>query len=228
MSRFFDRRIAAGCCLCLLLMLPGIARAEVLKVTMSQAVANYQDRTVQRILRALDNSGFEIEVQVLPGNRALSMAASGEFAMDIYRQPQAIAHFPDLIALEPRVDAVTFGMITSKQAPEKCDSDEAQFGKMSVVGRLGIKLYEDYYYPMFAETVTLDNFDQAFRVLAAQRVDVGFLTRDAFDRIEAPLREQLLFCDTHEKNFPIHSYIHRNYLWAKDRIEAAYRKEFGD
>ena len=67
------------------------------------------------------------------------------------------------------------------------------FGKIPVPGRLGIELYEEYYYPMLAETVSVGNFDQTFRVVAARRGGVSFVTRDAIDRIDSPLREQLFF-----------------------------------
>lgn len=209
------------------MLLSSVVHAESLRVVVAQSVDTNLPEIRERIVRALSSTGYEIELLVLPGNRALLMASRGEVAIDIYRQPSAIASVPNLIALEPQVDEIMFAMIVSKLDPDKCHVDSEQFGEMTVVGRLGIKLYEDYYYPMFASSVTVDNFIQALKVVAKQRVDVSFVTREAFDRAPRELRDELIVCDTHMKKFPIKSFIHKDYLWAKEKVEAAYRKEFG-
>ena len=118
-------------------------------------------------------------------------------------------------------------MIVSRDRPELCQASREQFDRMSVVGRLGIRLYEDHYYPMFAESTTVDNFEQMFKVVAARRADASFLTESAFRNLDSATRNQLIFCEQHHETFPIHRFIHTDYLWARERIEAAYRREFG-
>ncbi len=210
-----------------LLLLSSVAHAETLRVVVAQSVDTNFPEIRARIVRALSSTGYEIELLVLPGNRALLMASRGEVAIDIYRQPSAIASVPNLIALEPQVDEISFGMIVSKLDPDKCHVDREQFGEMTVVGRLGIMLYEDFYYPMFASSVTVNDFPQLLKVVAKQRVDVSFLTRQALDRAPPEIRDQLILCNTHMKKFPIKSFIHKDYLWAREKIEDAYRSEFG-
>lgn len=208
-------------------LLSSAAQAESLKVTVAQSVATDLPDATARIIRALKSTGYEIELLVLPGNRALLQASSGEVAIDIYRQAAAIAHVPNLVVLEPPVDEVAFGMIVSKHKPELCNVKQAQFSEMSVAGRLGIKLYEDYYYPLFAKAITLADFQQVFKVVAKQRVDVSFLTEDVYRNAPQEIQDEVIFCKAHRKTFSINSFIHEDYLWARDKIEAAYRKEFG-
>lgn len=210
-----------------LLAAPVPLRAETLKVAVAETAYQNLPQVRGRILEALRQSGFEIELVALPGNRALLAASRGEVAIDVYRQRESIAQVPNLVAIEPPVDRVTFGMITSVDTPAHCDASEAQLGEMSVVGRLGIKLYEEYYYPRFARAESVSDFAQMLKLVAARRIDVSFLTEDAFARMAGAYRERLLFCRGHRKTFTIHSFIHRDFLWAKPRIEAAYRKAFG-
>ena len=206
---------------------PAPLRAETLKVAVAEAAYRNLPQIRGRILEALRQSGFEIDLVALPGNRALLAASRGEVAIDVYRQREAIARVPNLVAIEPPVDRVTFGMITSVDTPGHCDAGESQFSEMSVVGRLGIKLYEEYYFPRFARAESVSDFEQMLKLVAARRIDVSFLTEEAFARMAGEYRQRLLFCPGRHDSFTIHSFIHKDFLWAKPRIEAAYRRAFG-
>ncbi len=219
--------LALGLAVALLSVTNPLRAEATISVAVTEAAYKNLPQVKARILPALRESGYRIDLVVLPGNRALLAASRGEVAMDLYRQPEAVAAVPNLVALQPAVDEVVFGMIVSAETPGHCEVSEAQFGLMSVVGRLGIKLYEDHYYPLFAQTTTVQDFEQMFKLVASRRVDVSFLTEDAFARLSGEYRESLLFCREHRKTFAIHSFIHTDYLWAKSRIEAAYRRAFG-
>lgn len=219
-------RFGLICLLASTVLAPVPANAAALKVAISNSVLNYLPEVLERITRTLNQTGYETEIMVLPDKPALYLASRGDIAMDLYRQPTAVADMPGLVVIQPPIQSLTFGMITSRAAPEFCDTSAADFGQMSIVGVLGLRLYEHFFYPKFRAHETVPDFTAAARLLSLRRIDVSFWPREALAGLPEETREHLLVCNTNLKTFNFNSYIHEDYLWARDKIEAAYRAGF--
>lgn len=207
-------------------LLSSSAFAESLKVAVSSSASKYLPDTVARIVRALNTTGYDIEVSVLPDKRALLWASEGKMAMELYRTPAGIGDIPSLSPIQPPVQSLTFGMITSSKTPEFCTFSKEDLKKLSIVGLLGVEFYDLYFYPQFRTSTTVTDIMIALRLVSMQRADVSFFPQERLSIIPDDLSDQIIVCESNFETFHFHSFIHKNFLWAKDKIEAAYETEF--
>jgi hypothetical protein len=212
----------------LLLLTPVVAPgAETLQLSVPDSVSNNLPGLVERILRTLRSTGYHIEVMNIPNKRSIDMLIRGKVAIEILRNPEVAGKFPNLAVIQPPVLSLSFGMVTSGKTPQYCDVSEKDFERMSVAGVLGMNIHADYYYPKFSHSTELSDVSSALEFVALRRANVIFLPDFVLKRLPQELRASLLVCPSHRTTFRFNTHIHRDYLWAKEKIEAAYRKEFG-
>ena len=183
----------------------------------------------ERVKKALATTGYSIEFVDLPGRRSIIMLSQGKIALEIFRNTHAVEQFPNIIAIEPPIKSMLVNMITGAKTPEFCNKTENDFKEMSVAGMLGVELHATFYAPMFKQATTdLSSIEDVVEFVLLQRADVSFLPDEMISKLPRELRDQLKVCETHTTRFHFNTLIHRDYLWAKDKIEAAYREEFSN
>jgi len=155
------------------------------------------------------------------------MLTQGKVAIEILREPEIAEGFPDLIIIQPPVLSAVFQMITSVKTPEYCDVSEDVFNTMSVAGVLGVGIHTKFYYPKFNHSTELTDTSSALKFVALQRANVTFLPNLTLSSQPEDLKGKLLVCPSHQTKFKFNTHNHKDFLWAKNKIEAAYREEFG-
>ena len=201
--------------------------AETLQLSISDAVSNNFIQLTQRIVQTLRSTGYDIEIQIVPNKRSFSLLKQGKVAIEVLRNPIIAEEFPDLIVVKPAVLHLEFLMVTSAKTPEYCSVSEDEFDTMSVAGVQGIGIHKFIYYPKFGHSTDLLDVPTASKFVSLQRANVTFLPSQVFTLLPEDVMSTLLVCQSHKTTFGFNTLIHKNYKWALNKIEAAYRKEFG-
>ncbi len=118
-------------------------------------------------------------------------------------------------------------MVTSAKTPEYCSLPEDKYNTMSVAGVLGVGIHKYHYYPKFGYSTELSDTLRALKFVSLQRANVTFLPSQSIALLPEDVKSALHICQSHKTTFGFNTHIHKKYEWAKNKIEAAYRKEFG-
>jgi hypothetical protein len=132
----------------------------------------------------------------------------------------------DLIKLQPPIQSLKFKMITSIKTPEYCLVSESDYSNMSVAGVLGVRLHPVHFYPKFKSQTTVGDVLATSRFVALQRADVSFIPSEALASVSKEIMDDLIVCDNHFKTFDFHAYLHKDFFWAKEKLEEALFAEF--
>ena len=201
--------------------------AETLQLSISDAVSNNFIQLTQRIVQTLRSTGYDIEIQIVPNKRSFSLLKQGKVAIEVLRNPIIAEEFPDLIVVKPAVLHLEFLMVTSAKTPEYCSVSEDEFDTMSVAGVQGIGIYKFIYYPKFGHSTDLLDVPTASKFVSLQRANVTFFPIQFIKLLPEDVMSTLHVCQSHKTTFGFNTHIHKKYKWALNKIEAAYRKEFG-
>ena len=201
--------------------------ADTLQLFIPSSVSNNLPQITQRIIRTLRSTDYDIETLIIPNKRSLSMLSQGKVGIEALRNSKVAEEFPDLIAVKPPVMHLEFLMITSAKTPEYCSVSEDEFAAMSVAGVLGIRTHKVIYYPKFGHSTDLPNTLAALKFVSVQRANVTFLPSQSIALLPEDVKSTIHVCQSHKTTFEFNTHIHKKYKWAINKIEAAYRKEFG-
>ena len=91
---------------------------------------------------------------------------------------------------------------------------------------LGVGLHQVYFFPKFSRHTTVGDMPTTANFVALQRADVTFLPDEILTRIPKELMAKLIVCEDNFKIFDFLPYLHKNFSWAKDKIEKALQAEF--
>lgn len=214
------------CMACLILFTFDVS-ADTLQLSIPLSVSNNLPQLTQRIIHTLHSTGYKIEIQNIPNKRSFNLLNQGKIAIEILRNPKVAEEFPDLIVINPPVLHLDFLMVTSAKTPEYCSVSEDEYSNMSVAGVLGIGIHKHHYYPKFGSSTELSDTSSTLKFVSLQRANVTFLPSPSIALLPEDIKSALHICQTHKSSFKFNTHIHKKYKWAKDKIEAAYRKEFG-
>lgn len=204
------------------------ANAENLIVAVSPENKEFFPETVERVIRALNSTGYDIQLVELPRKRSLLMLEKGEIAMELGMSPSVAPESLDLIQIKPAIVDINLTMVTSHATPEFCDVPEEKFAEMTFANVLGVRFFDTFYVPKFAKSFNLRTYKDMYEMVALGRADVTFMALGTAHLIPEEIRGRLFICGTYLNKLTAFSYIHKNYGWAKDKIEAAYETEFSD
>lgn len=221
-----DFRIVPKLLLTLLLVASLPLKAETLEVSISASVFKALPQTTQRIIRALDKTGYEVNLTVLPNKRSLEMLRRGEIALEFFRTPSVTTNFPELIMLKPLLRSINFNMVTSIRTPNNCLVTEKEYQKLSIAGVLGIGLHQIDFYPKFKDSTSVADVPTALKFVALQRADVTFLPNEVVGLFPPEVTRNLIVCPANYKSFPFFAHLNKDFIWAKEKIETALHAEF--
>lgn len=221
-----DFHIVRGFILIFLLIASPSLKAEILEVSISASVFKALPQTTQRIIRALDKTGYEVNLTVLPNKRSLAMLRRGEVALEFFRTPSVTRNFPELILLKPLLRSINFNMVTSIRTPNHCLLMEEGYQELSIAGVLGIGLHQIDFYPKFRHSTSVVDVPTALKFVALQRADVTFLPNEVVGLFPPELTRDLIVCPANYKSFPFFAHLHKDFAWAKEKIESALHAEF--
>ena len=210
----------------LVVISPNRAMADALSVNIAKDLAANFSSLSQRLVNTLTEAGFEVNLRTFPNKRSFQMLAQGDVALELIRAPVLAETYPEIVVIEPALARASFQMVTSSTTPEFCDAGDPQFKSMSAAGVIGVDAHAHYYLPRFRETTQLVNFNTALRFVSIGRADVMFLPVAIVESLPVDVKETLTICESKIDEFSLHSILHKDYLWARERIEAAYRAEF--
>ena len=202
--------------------------AEVLRVAVAPETHRYFPNTMTRVYKALRSTGYTIEVMELPRKRSLAMLMQGDLSLELGITPSAIPADSGLIRIDPPIINLNFKLTTSKKTPEICNLDKEGLKALSFAASLGAPVYENFFPQFFSSTELVRGYTRMFQMVALQRAQVTYMALEGATEIPQEIKSQLLVCESHPISLTAHSYLHEDFLWAKDKIEAAYRREFGE
>lgn len=216
------RRLACGLLLAWSGLAPGLVTGEeTLTVVKHRILGEAYPALSEKVTAALEGSGYPLRVVEVPGDRSLHIINEGKAALEMIRSRAVAADYANLIPLQPPVFSVEFTMVTSARTPEFCQQPQEAFAQMSVIGAQGMLLYEEVYFPHFGEVYKAPGTIAVARAVASQRADVTFMPVGQSSQLPTALGEALHFCGTHRTRFNFHVHLHKDYAWAKDRLEEA-------
>jgi hypothetical protein len=204
-----------------------IAASDLLQVSIPTTVSDNLPQITDRIIRALSTTDLEIEFKYLPNKRSLLLLNEGKIALEFFRAPIVGSQYPDLIRLEPPMRSLQFKMITSNRTPEFCKISESDYRNMSIGGVRGWGLNQVFFYPKFKTHTIVGDLPSTARFVALQRADVSFFPAEMLDTVPNAIMVDLVVCDTHFKVFNFHPHLHKDFSWAKEKLEKALKSEFG-
>lgn len=214
-------------CLSALLIAPTTLAADSLQVSIMTSVSENLPQVTERIVRTLSKTDIDININFLPNKRSLTLLKKGKIALDFFRTPSVMSPDHDLIKLQPPIQSLKFKMITSIKTPEYCMVSESDYSNMSVAGILGVRLHPVHFYPKFKSQTTVGDVLATSRFVALQRADVSFIPSEALASVSKEIMADLIVCDNHFKTFDFHAYLHKDFFWAKEKLEEALYAEFG-
>lgn len=200
--------------------------AETLEVAVVASVHQALPQTTQRIIRALDNSGVQFNLTVLPNKRSFEMLRRGNIGLEFFRTTVVTDEVEELVKLEPRLALINFNMVTSIETPGHCRAGEDEYRKMTVAGVLGIGLHQLVFFPKFRDATAVNDIATALKFVALQRADVTFMPNEIMGLFPAETLRNLIVCPGNYTAFPFFAHLHEDYLWARDKIEKALQAEF--
>ncbi len=201
--------------------------AQPLVVGVSGTSANGVPEKIEAIKTALLSTGLEFDIRMLPGERSIILLTQGEIAMDVYRQPGALAIYEDIIQIKPAVGTLEFWMITHSSTSKLCHLNKGDYRQYSVVGVRGARFFSNFIYDKFSSHEEVNNFSQVLKMVGDQRVDVSIWPIERLQGLPKSAWENIHICDASPYlTLNFYSYIHKKYAWAIPAIEKAYREHF--
>jgi hypothetical protein len=202
-------------------------KPEPLVVGVSENLEQGDPQTIATIKAALLSTGLDLDIRTFPGERSAVLLSQGNIAMDIYRQPAAVAMIKELVAIKPSVRTLNFRLVTHKSTAHFCQLTPAQFFKHTVVGVRGARFFDNYVYDKFLNHEEVGNFSQALKMLIDKRVDFSVWPVKDFEK-SLNLKDKNIHVCKGEPYITLkfYSYIHKKYSWAIPKIEKAYREYF--
>jgi len=201
--------------------------AQPLVVGVSGTSANGVPEKIEAIKLALLSTGLELDIRVLPGERSIILLTQGAIAMDVYRQPEALAIYEDIIQIKPAVGTLEFWMITHSSTSKLCHLNKGDYDQYSVVGVRGARFFSNFIYDKFSSHEEVNNFSQVLKMVGDQRVDVSIWPIERLKGLPKSAWQNIHICDASPYvTLNFYSYIHKKYAWAIPVIEKAYRKHF--
>jgi len=214
-------------CLIFLLISSFPLQAETLHVSIAASVSRALPEATQRIVRALNTTGYDIELVVLPNKRSVTMLRRGKIALEFFRSPSVTSEYHQIVKLQPRLQSLNFNMVTSVRTPNHCLVSEENYENLSIVGVLGIGLHRVEYYPKFGNATSVSDVQTALKFVSLQRADVTFLPNVILNLFPRDVMRDLITCPANYKTFDFFAHLHKDYIWAKEEIESALLAEFG-
>lgn len=205
----------------------GSAFSETLSVGIASALIEDYPNEYEKMKKALLSTGLNFDFRVLPSERSLQMLSRGELAMDLSRQPSAVASYKDIVQIEPSTRNLSLWLITHSDSSSLCNLDSKSLKNHSVVGIRGFRIFNDFVYPYFSYHEEVNHLGQALYMIFDKRAEFTVWTVPGLDKAQKRIGQAALVCG--EKpfiNIKMHSYIHKNYSWAILKIEQAYRQYF--
>lgn len=199
--------------------------SKILPVTGSHAISKNMPDIEQQIFSALKKSDVQFDYQLRPNKKSLDLVKRGIVGLDIARNPMAYADSKNLIQLEPALFSIKLAKITSRQSMQKCDVPPSKQKQMTVAGILGAEIFQ-LFYKDFAGLTELDTIADALRFVALDRADFTFLPETSIETLPSNLKDKLFVCQNFTRELKFYSFLHKDYLWAKDPLEKAYRQVF--
>ncbi len=201
--------------------------AQPLVVGIAGTSANGVPEKIEVIKSALKSTGLDLDIRVLPGERSIILLTQGAIAMDVYRQPGALAIHEDIIQIKPAVGTLDFWMITHSSTSKLCHLNQNDYSQHSVVGVRGARFFSNFIYDNFSAHEEVNNFSQVLKMVGDQRVDVSIWPIKRLQSLPKSAWENIHICDASPYlTLNFYSYIHKKYAWAIPVIEKAYRKHF--
>jgi len=201
--------------------------AQPLVVGIAGTSANGVPEKIEVIKSALMSTGLDLDIRVLPGERSIILLTQGAIALDVYRQPEALAIYEDIIQINPAVGTLEFWMITHSSTSKLCHINQKDYRQHSVVGVRGARFFSNFIYDKFSTHEEVNNFSQVLKMVGDQRVDVSIWPIERLKRLPESAWENIHICDASPYlTLNFYSYIHKKYAWAIPAIEKAYRKHF--
>lgn len=200
--------------------------AETLEVVVIESVYRALPQTTQRIEGALDNSGIRFNLTVLPNKRSFEMLRRGTIGLEFFRTPVVTGEVEALVRLEPRLALINFNMVTSIKTPGHCQVSEEEYREMTIAGVLGIGVHQLVFYPKFRDATSVNDVATALKFVALQRADVTFLPNEIMGLYPVETLRNLIVCPGNYTAFPFYAHLHKDYLWARVKIEKALQTEF--
>ncbi len=134
----------------------------------------------ERIVQALQDQGLDATLNVVPGERALSLLQHGRSALDIIRHADVVKQYTQLKQVGQPVINLRFSRIVSSAMKGNCTKP----GKdLSVVGIKGIRAFEGVIVPKFIKITRVPTEDIAFGMIAAQRSDTTYWMKNRLDNV---------------------------------------------
>lgn len=201
--------------------------SDTLIVSIPTTVSDNLPNITERIIQSLSNTDLEIDINHLPNKRSLLLLRQGKVALEFFRTPSVMSQYKNLIKLDPPIQSLKFKMVTSANSPELCKKNEAEYHDLSMAGVLGIDIHNTHFFPKFKQHATIGNVISTVKFIAMQRADVSFLPDQMLVTVPENITDKLVVCDQNFKDFPFHGHLHKDFLFAKEQLEAAIHSEFG-
>ncbi len=201
--------------------------SQVLSVGIALALIEDYPKQYEKIKQALMSTGLDFDFRVLPSERSLQMLSRGELAMDLARQPSAVASFKDLIQVNPPTNSLELWLMTHPDNKSLCTANLADLKPHSVVGIRGFRIFKNAVYPYFSNHEEVNRLEQALHMIFDKRADFTLWTVPGLVKAQDRIGQAAWVCG--KKPFikiKLYSYIHKHYAWALPKIEQAYRQHF--
>ncbi|MGY3568534.1 hypothetical protein [Vibrio paucivorans] len=191
-------------------------RAEQLALAMStEAYKAFEHTQSMRLaLEAFTLAGHNVTIKVVPGERALRLANSGELDGDLFRQPQAVSDFPHLIPVQVPIHKAKYYVyvFSNRECPLSIDD----ITRLKPIGLSGLKYFELVYAKSEVGFLQVDGMKLLTDSLRKRRADFTVAPIDlfgAYDKLdgaedfkpcfEQPLFETQSYIYLHAKHQPL-------------------------
>lgn len=207
----------------LLLICLTATQADEFPVVVGSTAHTMMPELSERVLKALQQQGLDATLSVVPGDRALHHLQHGIAALDIVRHPSVMSEESPLYLIKPAVVDVTMIRIVPADAKENCNRTDDD---LNVIGVRGIRSFETVIAP-YVETITwADDEMIALKMLASGRGDASYWLHSRLSDVETQYANTLSICEDRTISLQLFSYLHEDYDWAREQVEAAYQTLF--
>jgi len=201
--------------------------AEPLVVGVASTTVLGIPQKIATIKGALLSTDLELDIREFPGERSIILLTQGEIAIDVYRQPAAVAMFDDLIQIKPSVGALEFWLVTHKSNAHLCQLTDLQRLQRTVVGVRGARFFDNYVYDKFLAHEKVNSFSQALEMIRDKRVEFSvWPAKSVMNALKDSGLHAYVCKGKPYLTLKFYSYIHKKYSWAIPKIEKAYREHF--
>ncbi len=198
------------------------AQSETLKIGRYPAVSLIDPNMINTIERAFEHSGIGLKWVDLPAERSLRLANAGMIDGDAQRQPQAVRHLPNLVAVPEPFLSLPFWLYVMANKP--CPA-YAELYRYRPIGILGIKIYEQVYLWSKVGWSEATSAKQLVEMLQRGRGDYAVLPdKVGIEEILSELGIELQRCyDQPVINTRTYLYLHIKHLDKLDRLADSIR-----